>query len=158
MAKQQGQTTGHETPRDGKGFFGGRFQPAPVLVGIALDIGGTFLTSVLLSAIAYGYLASQGMTDQDEMAKLLNSDRWLVFWGCMGSFFTFLGGFVTAVRVRTARLRHALVMGIGSLIVGVLLELALPGQDVPLWYNILSILLVVPVACLGGWMGARSAQ
>ena len=64
------------------------------------------------------------------------------------------GGFVTSLRTETAKLGHSVVLGI-VLLVSFLLA-AFDPRD-PAWYTATAVLLMVPAAGLGGYIGTTSA-
>ncbi len=64
------------------------------------------------------------------------------------------GGFVTSLRTETAKLGHSVVLGI-VLLVSFLLA-AFDPRD-PAWYTATAVLLMVPAAGLGGYIGTVSA-
>ncbi|HSL50634.1 MAG TPA: hypothetical protein VK878_16305 [Candidatus Deferrimicrobiaceae bacterium] len=66
------------------------------------------------------------------------------------------GGFVTSLRAETARVGHSVVLGIVLLVCFLLA--AFDPQD-PAWYTTTAVLLMVPAAGLGGYIGkARTAR
>lgn len=64
------------------------------------------------------------------------------------------GGFVTSLRTETAKLGHSVALGI-VLLVSFLLA-AFDPQD-PAWYTATAVLLMVPAAGLGGYIGKTKA-
>ena len=67
---------------------------------------------------------------------------------------SFVGGAVAAFIGRGARVRHALVVGALLLVAGVMNLMAIPH---PVWFNILTVLVFLPAAWLGGRLVAGSA-
>jgi len=64
------------------------------------------------------------------------------------------GGFVTSLRTETAKLGHSVVLGIVLLVS--FLVAAFDPRD-PAWYTATAVLLMVPAAGLGGYIGTTSA-
>ena len=64
------------------------------------------------------------------------------------------GGYVAAHLAGRDEIPHAAACGILSLLIGVVFLVVLK-VDVPLWFNLLSFLLIIPTALLGGSLCAN---
>ena len=73
----------------------------------------------------------------------------------LGLLLTAVGGFVAARMARTRHVQHGMPVGGGCLVVWLLLELIGAGDSLPLWYNIVSFVSVVPAGALGGYAAGR---
>jgi hypothetical protein len=117
-------------------------------IGLAVDIVGTSIASVLLFAAA-------GIDPGDAAAveRLRDSTQWLLAGLPVGLLFTRLGGYVAAALAPGAELNHAFLVGIASAITGALSSLAAPPP--PLWFLIVALVLTVPAGMAGGYIRAR---
>jgi hypothetical protein len=68
-----------------------------------------------------------------------------------GLLCTTAGGFVAAHIARGKEMRHAFATGLFSLVTGLLFSAAASDAS-PLWYKLISSLLVIPCALLGGYL------
>jgi putative membrane protein (TIGR04086 family) len=69
-----------------------------------------------------------------------------------------VGGYVAGRMAKTQNMVHGAAVGIGALLIGLVLELFVPGEPVPLWYTTVSLLSVVPAGAIGGHLAARRAR
>jgi hypothetical protein len=116
-------------------------------IGLAVDIVGTSIASVVLFAAA-------GIDPGDPAAveRLRESTQWLLAGLPVGLLFTMLGGYVAAALAPGAELNHAFLVGIASAITGALSSIAAPP---PLWFLIVALVLTVPAGMAGGYIRAR---
>jgi hypothetical protein len=63
-------------------------------------------------------------------------------------------GYVCARVSRRAGTKHAVVMGCIQLALTLYVMVALPGYG-PIWISLVGVVLLVPAAWLGGWLGER---
>lgn len=117
-----------------------------VAAGVAVDMVGSF--GVGMVAVLFALLVGVPVDpDQPEPAWLLAVG---MVGGCAASA---LGGLVAAAIARTREIHHATVTGIVSLVLVLpLMVLMRPLATHPLWYDALTVLVVVPSAALGGWL------
>lgn len=71
--------------------------------------------------------------------------------------FGVVGGYVTARLAPGNPQRHALVLGVLGLLFSVPVVMA-HWDDAPAWFHIVSLLTVVPAACLGGSWRSRQTR
>lgn len=128
-----------------------------VAAGVAVDMVGSFGVGVatVLLALAVGV----------PMDPNLPEPAWFLAAGMVGGCAaSALGGLVAAAIARRRELHHATVTGVVSLLLALpLMVLARPLATHPLWYDVLTVLVVVPSAALGGWLyltvpGARPRE
>lgn len=139
----------------------GRFRIGAVLLGILVDVGGTTLSSFVFAALVAFWVVRGGVPVSDiqteiasRLLALQGSNAFLIASGAIGLGFTVLGGFVAGRIARHAEVRHALVMGMASLLLGASCH-ATSAAALPAWYWTLSHLLVLPAAALGGYWSRR---
>ena len=129
-----------------------RVELRALVFGLAADWLGTLLTAGLLGA-AFGVGPE---TPDGRIQELLAAPEFILSATLHGSFFTALGGYVAARLAPADPLRHAVIVGALSLVLGILLVTAPGGGPQPAWWvDALGFLLAVPAAAAGGWLGAR---
>lgn len=123
-----------------------------LLAGVAADWLGTLVTAPLLWA-AFGVGPE---TPDSRIQELLAAPEFILAATLHGGFLTAVGGYVAARLAPDDPLRHALIVGALSLVLGVLVTTA-PGEgpEPAWWVDTLGYLLAVPAALAGGWLGAR---
>ena len=125
-----------------------------VLMGLAVDIGGTALASFLISAMYALQLHGQGLSESElkEAFDHMPHDSGLYVLGnVLGALMSVAGGYVCARIVRRNEFRTGLVMAASSALVGLLLGAAQEEVDMML------LLTLTGVACnlLGVKYGAE---
>lgn len=128
-----------------------RFRPLAVVVGLAVDIGGSQVVAglyVLAVAVHLGI----GPDLSARLMLTLSGVPQLTVLFVLGSGMSALGGFVTAVIAKQREYRHVLVQAAFTLAFGALLRVAGPsggGIEMPGWLRNLSYVMVVPMLLLG---------
>lgn len=132
-----------------------RVELRALVSGVAADWLGTLLTAGLLG-VAFGVGPD---TPDGRIQELLAAPEFIFTATLHGSFFTALGGYVAARLAPADPLRHAVIVGVLSLVLGILLVTA-PGEGPqPAWWvDALGFLLAVPAAAAGGWLAARRRE
>lgn len=129
-----------------------RLELRALVAGVAADWMGTLLTAGLLGA-AFGVGPD---TPDTRIEELLAAPEFLLSAALHGSFFTAVGGYVAARLATADRLRHAVVVGLLSLVLAALLATAPGDGPEPAWWvDAIGYLLAVPSAATGGWLAAR---
>jgi len=141
-----------------------RDQPRPpasavkaVLVGLAIDVGGSLLTGAILGMVYGVSLASQGMNEQEMAAALANipSTSWVNIVGSLvGGVLSFLGGFACTRIARRPDYRLGLVLAAISAVSG----LALSWQAHPPMQNALLTLSTAACVLLGTKFGRVASK
>ena len=130
-----------------------------LVAGVSADWLGTLLTAGLLG-VAFGVGPD---TPDSRIQELLSAPEFIISATVHGTFFTALGGYVAArlapADAPTDPLRHAVIVGLLSLILAILMAMA-PGEGprAAWWVDALGYLLVVPAAAVGGWLGGMRQQ
>lgn len=138
------------TVADPGGERQGSFTKA-VLVGLAVDIGGTFAASILLSVLVGVVMSSAGHTAEataDLFAEsvVLKTAMMAIGIGC-----TVLGGYVAARVANRTELNVALVFGLCTLAAGELLSRWM-GNNTGGWEQAAFLVITIPAALFGGWL------
>lgn len=135
-----------------------------VVAGWATDFGATMLVSTVLGVVlamvagvqhAGGGIAPDSAQLETTVVALAHTLPMLLLSLVLGSMTTVLGGFVAAFIARRDEIWHALATGTLVLLTGLLFitaEHAMAGDQYPLWYIIVGLLLTFPCAMLGGWL------
>ena len=90
-----------------------------VVVGLAADIGGTIVVSLLAAIVYGGYLGATGNTPEETAASMqaFSYDSPLgIALASVGTLFSVLGGFICARIARHSEYRLGLIMGAVSLV------------------------------------------
>jgi len=121
-----------------------------ILVGLAVDIGGSVVGGTIL-AVAWGILLGAGGASGEEIDRFFRESptfQWVSL--CVGLAFTGLGAYVAARIANRAEYRFALMLGLCSLAFSELMLRLLAGGDYPEWARLMGNLLILPAAFLGG--------
>jgi hypothetical protein len=119
-----------------------------VLVGLAIDFGGTVAFGIVLSVAYGGLLAASGQGEAQIRAAIVESDSNSVFTAIgvvAGCVFSILGGFVCERVARQRNYRAGAILGVVSVGLG----LAMGAGSVPWRENLLLAFLTVGSILLG---------
>jgi hypothetical protein len=131
-----------------------RFRWKAVLVGAAIDIAASTVTGIALVVVAALLTGPAAAGAEESVARLSESWTFLMISMILGGACTVLGGYVAGRIARHSFLKHALVAGALSLVVG----LALFHGDEGPYAGLLAFLgygLHLPLALLGGWLAGQ---
>jgi len=121
-----------------------------ILLGLGVDIGGTVVAGTVL-AIAWGIMLASGGANGEEINRYFRESSTFMWVNlCVGLGFTGLGAYVAARIANRAEYRFALMLGLCSLATGELMLRLLASGEYPEWARLVSNLLILPVAFLGG--------
>ncbi|OCT12444.1 hypothetical protein A8709_31965 [Paenibacillus pectinilyticus] len=124
-----------------------KFHFIAVVLGLAVDNIGTLLSSGLIGSLFFA-----NSTEQDVSAIYSNAAL-MIFLLVLGLFWTFLGGFLTAKVAKRGELFNAAIIGvIGA---GIGFDSILTNDGVPLWYEWIGFVAIVPVALIGGYLALK---
>jgi hypothetical protein len=131
-----------------------RFRWKAVLLGALTDLGGSAIAGIVL-VVAYTLWFGPSQGEAQEMLEQLGrSWPFLMISMVVGGCFTVLGGYVAGRIARHSFLKHAVIAGALSLVLGILLFRA---DDGP-YSGVVALLgygLHLPLALLGGWLASR---
>ncbi|MBX3469933.1 MAG: hypothetical protein KF878_23910 [Planctomycetes bacterium] len=124
-----------------------------LLVGVVVDLGGTFLVSLgvaLLTAVVLG--------SPEDVQRALTSTSMLVSGVLLGLTCTLLGGYACAAVAGHRHVDHGLVLGVLEVAIVLVLVAGLPdAAPSPAWSTLIPIALTVPASCAGAWLRGRRA-
>ena len=122
-----------------------------IAIGLVIDIGGSFVSAIIL-AIAYGVLlASRGLSPEEIEHHLVNLDPYSTFYIVLmafGGLMTVLGGYVCARIVNYSEYKFAFIFGFISAALGhIISESYHSTLD-----NLALGILTMGCALLGAWL------
>ena len=121
-----------------------------ILVGLAVDIGGSIVGGTVL-AIAWGIVLGAGGATGEEIDRFFRESGTFQWASLLtGLAFTGVGAYVAARIANRAEYRYALMLGLCSLAFSELMMRVFAGGDYPEWARLVGNLLILPVALLGG--------
>ncbi|HEY7221921.1 MAG TPA: hypothetical protein VH985_26355 [Candidatus Binatia bacterium] len=145
-------STSSPPPIQPTGFFTG-IQFRPVIGGVVVDTIATIaLTTLYYSFFVAQDLAARGAASDDAFSQYWNSSDGLIASLLLGSLGTMIGGFFAAYKAGTLEMKHGALVGIGSIILGLVLQAA--GEQeaaTPEWFMALSFAAAIPAGAIGGF-------
>ena len=160
------QTNSPRMPIEPTGFFTG-IQFRPIVIGVIVDtIASLALTTAYYHFFVVKELADRGLGGDNAFAEYWASSEGLVASLLLGSLGTVIGGFYAAYKAGALEMKHGALVGIGSIILGFLLQSFGTEGDLPEWFVALSAAAAIPAGALGGFFaemfknatGGRSSQ
>lgn len=143
------QSTSPPSKVEPTGFFTG-IQFRPIIGGVVVDTIATFaLTWLYYSFFVAKDLTAQGAAE-DAFNQYWNSSDGLIASLLLGSLGTVIGGFFAAYKAGKLEMKHGALVGIGSIILGLLLQSGAE-SEVPEWFMALSFAAAIPAGALGGF-------
>jgi len=140
-------------PIEPTGFFTGiRFRP--IISGIVIDVIATMvLVSAYYSLIVAKELPGSGAAAaEDAFTQYWSSSEGLLASLLLGSLGTLIGGFYAAYKAGTLEMKHGAMVGIGSIILGLLLQSGAAEREMPDWFMALALVAAIPAGALGGFL------
>ena len=138
-------------PIEPTGFFTG-IQFRPILTGAVVDFIGSFV----LAAFYYGFYVapSSGASAafEAEAAKYWVSSEGLAAGLLLGSLGTLIGGFYAAYKAGTLEMKHGALVGVVSILVGLIMHSGDTETQFPEWFMALSFAAAIPAGALGGFL------
>jgi len=127
-----------------------RIEIKAVALGVLTDTGGSLVIGAILAVVSVVVLAMNG-TPENGIEAYLHGPTVLILGMVIGFAFTVLGGFVAGRVSQKLEVLHGGIVGLIGIIFGVLFWTTLP-----FWYNVVSLVGVVPLGMLGGRIAAVS--
>jgi hypothetical protein len=144
-------TTTPPAPIEPTGFFTGiKFRP--IIGGVVVDTVATIaLTTLYYAFFVAQDLAAQGAPAEDASAQYWASSEGLMASFLLGSLGTVIGGFYAAYKAGALEMKHGALVGIGSIILGLILQSGGTETSLPEWFMALSFAAAIPAGALGGF-------
>jgi Na+/H+-translocating membrane pyrophosphatase len=127
-----------------------RIRIIALIAGLATDLIGTIIVSVILTFVFVALRSSSGQKPQAILQTLTTDPLFLIVGYISGIAFTFLGAYIVARISRPNSVLNTLVFGIISTLLIVFFA-----STYPVWYNILCVLTIIPVSLVPGYLLAR---
>ena len=138
-------------PIEPTGFFTG-IQFRPILTGAVVD----FIASFVLAAFYYGFYVapSSGASAafEEEAAKYWATSEGLAAGLLLGSLGTLIGGFYAAYKAGTLEMKHGALVGVASILLGLVMHSGDTETQFPEWFMALSFAAAIPAGALGGFL------
>jgi putative membrane protein (TIGR04086 family) len=138
-------------PLEPTGFFTG-IQIRPIVLGVVVDT----IATIALSTLYYTFYVAKDLADKEGAAE----DALAIYWSStdglmasllLGSLGTLIGGFYAAYKAGRLQMKHGALVGIGSIILGFVLQSGNAESNLPEWFMALSFAAAVPAGALGGF-------
>jgi putative membrane protein (TIGR04086 family) len=142
------QSNSPPSPIEPTGFFTG-IQWRPIIAGVVID---TIATIVLVTAYYSLFVAQELGVAEDAFAEYWNSSDGLLTSLLIGSLGTMIGGFYAAYQAKTLEMKHGALVGIGSIIIGLVFQAMGSESELPDWFLALSMVAAIPAGALGGFV------
>jgi hypothetical protein len=126
---------------------GMRIRFSSLFAGVVIDL----LTRVLVGLLFGAVVVAQGVDLADVQARISSDSALLTATLLVRFLSAFLGGFV-AGRGGPGGVPHGVVVGVFSVLLGLVVAGGYPG-----WFTVTAIVLTVPCAAVGGWVGSGVA-
>jgi MFS family permease len=120
-----------------------------IIIGWLVDTVGSFVAGIFIGIAAGIILVTKGISPEHIAEELSSSKSFRNISLFVGFSFTFIGGYIAAFIAKADELKHALIVGILSLIISVLF-FSITQTTEPNWQLI--SLFVIPFALLGGYL------
>lgn len=120
-----------------------------IVSGTLFDIVGTIVFGSIFTFVAAIPYSSAGFDPVDIEQHLRGSFLFQFLNIVNGLFFTGMGSYLAARLAKVSMMKHALLTGITSLIIALFVIAFVPGTFVE-WYDMATLLLMLPAAALGG--------
>ena len=125
-------------------------KPWPVVAGLLVDSLGSIAVGVVYVAVVLGAHAVRGTEITDDLF-----DSHVNITAILGLLLTVAGGFVAGWLAKTNEVRHGIGVGVGSVLIWLLLDWAVPADGPESIVEMISFFAVIPAAALGGYGAAR---
>ena len=120
-------------------------------MGVVIDV---IATLVILSVYYSTFIdpgASKWAAFGDEAAAYWKSEDGLLATLLIGCLGTLIGGFYAAFKAGTQEKKHGALVGLGSIILGLVLQGGSEDGSLPEWFVALSAAAAIPAGALGGF-------
>ncbi|HLG60097.1 MAG TPA: hypothetical protein VI485_32450 [Vicinamibacterales bacterium] len=125
------------------------------MAGLLVDLVGSLLLGVGYSIVKVGMDAGAGGDITDQIA--LTTTDYMVT-SVFGLLFVVAGGYVAGRMAGVRSTVHGLCVGLAILALSIVIEVLAPDPEAPMWFNIVSMIAVVPAATIGGRLAGKPTQ
>jgi putative membrane protein (TIGR04086 family) len=151
MQSRQPQPNNPPPPIEPAGFFTG-VKIRPVIIGVVVDIVATMILSTLYYFVFVAKdLSDKGAISEEALAEYWNSSEGILASLVIGTFATAIGGFYAARKAGALEMKHGALVGVGSILTGVILQSAGENGTGPNeWQLLIAYAAAIPAGALGG--------
>lgn len=122
----------------------------PVMAGILVDSFGSIALALVYVVVVLGVELAAGREITEQAL-----DAHLDIAAALGLALTAAGGFVAGWLAKIDEVRHGIAVGVGSVVIWLLLEWAVPADGPQSIVETISFFAVIPAAAFGGVIAAR---
>ncbi|MCT4618750.1 MAG: hypothetical protein N4A62_05110 [Marinisporobacter sp.] len=124
-----------------------------IFIGLLVD----YIGSIVLGTLQFFVVMASSWKQGVNITETLLSLKMLSISFFLGIICSILGGYVAAKISKHNEIKHALFVGILSDGISIVMNI-IGTIAIPFWYSVSSIILVVPAAIFGGYLGRKSNQ
>ena len=141
-----------QTPRpiEPTGFFTG-IQFRPIIGGVILDTVASYALVTLYYMFFVAKELGEAGASEDAFAQYWSSSDGLMMSLILGSLGTLIGGFYAGYKAGTLEMKHGALVGVGSIILGLILGAGSSEEQIPEWFMALSFAAAIPAGAMGGF-------
>ncbi len=122
-------------------------------IGAAVVVGGSLVMTTLIGVAAIVGMFVRGDSGPTIVAQISGSFELVLLCAVGGVWMSLVGGYTSAMMVDRSPIQHGLWTGCLATPLS-LAVVAVLGDSGPQWLTVLSIVLILPSAGLGGWLAA----
>lgn len=144
--------SGAPPPIEPTGFFTG-IQFRPIIAGVIVDT----IATIALTTLYYTFFVAKeaaeqlGAPPEDAFAQYWSSADGLMMSLILGSLGTVIGGFYAGYKAGALEMKHGALVGVGSIILGLVLGAGGSENQLPEWFMALSFAAAIPAGAIGGF-------
>lgn len=120
-----------------------------IFSGTLFDIVGTLIFGSIFTFIAAIPYSNADLSPAEIELQLRGSLFFQTLNIVNGFFFTSMGGYIAARIAKRALMKHAVLTGAASIAIAVIFVALIPEASLR-WYDMITLLLMLPAAALGG--------
>ena len=129
------------------------FRPWPIVAGFLVDAVGSIVVGFVYFILKIGITVAEG----ENPGEIVLSTTDYVMSTVFGLVFVVVGGYIAGRMAGIRPTMHGMCVGVAGLVAGILLGLV-PDPQAPTWFNVVSLITVVPMAGLGGYLANGRVQ
>src|SRR5262249_26514041 len=136
-------------------FWKGRFSLKAIVLGSLADTTGSLLYG--FRTTFFSTFAAQMRRNVSNIPRQVIHESYVQLFHnlVVGTAFTFLGGYIAARAARLSELKNSFGAGILSELTACAFVLTSSKRFTHLWYDIISLAVIIPAAVLGGYLRMR---
>ena len=122
-----------------------------IALGIVASIGISLILGLVIGILGAVVLALQGVPETQIESRLMTGTFFLIASLLLGLIPSLIGGYIAAGTSPTKNeaLKNAVANGSIGIVLGIIFQAIVP-QPLPIWYQVVGDLSIIPAALLGG--------